>query len=78
MSSKNNFGGIDLLNYRYVVRGFDDLQTTFMPVREEYVKTREDLDIIVNQLVDAGLCVFILPSSTVMDNFDAFRSSISI
>lgn len=79
MNLKNNpSSGIDLLDYNWVVRGVRDLQTSFKPEKEVYVKTREELDNEVNLLVSQGFCVFILPTHIVMENFDLFRSSINL
>lgn len=79
MNSINNPSqGIDLLNYRWVVRATIDLTPGMKPEREEFVNSREHLDTIVNDMVSKGYCVHILPAYIVAENFQLYKSGMII
>lgn len=79
MSSQNNPSqGIDLLNYRWVVRATLDLTPGMRPEKEAFVNTREELDSTINDMVSKGYCVHILPAYIVAENFELYKSGMII
>lgn len=78
MHSNNPSQGIDLSKCRWVVRATLDLTAGAKPEGEEYVNTYEELDRVVNDFVGKGLCVYILPSYIVAENFETYKAGMFI
>lgn len=79
MNSMNNPShGIDLTNFRWVVRASLDMTPGMKPEKEAFVNSWEELDKVIRELVGNGYCVYILPAYIVAENFDLYKSGMII